>query len=261
MQLNEAMRGRDLGPEGTEFQVSEDWLQGRSAFGGLQAAFGVAAMRRLLPQPLPLRTLQVTFVAPVPPGPVRARAQLLRVGKSASQVEASLWRDDARLALMVGVFGAARESRVAHAPARPHVAGDEAVLFRYREGVTPAFTQHFAARWLVGGLPFSGSGTRHTVVELDLIDAGPCSDAHVLALADFIPPVALSLLSTPTAGSSLTWMLELFETEPARLPLTRWRVDSEMVAAQDGYTSQSNRLWGPDGQLVALSRQSMVVFG
>jgi acyl-CoA thioesterase len=261
MQLNEAMRGLRLGPEATEFQVSDDWLQGRSAFGGLQAAFGVAAMRQVLPQPLPLRTLQVTFVAPLPPGPVRAQAQLLRVGKSASQVEAALWRDAGRVAVMVGVFGAPRPSRVAHSPARPHVAGDEAVLFRYREGVTPAFTQHFAARWLVGGLPFSGSGTRHSVVELDLLDSGPCSDAHVLALADFIPPVALSMLSTPAAGSSLTWMLELFDSDPGRLPLTHWRVDSEMVAARDGYTSQSNRLWGPEGQLVALSRQSMVVFG
>lgn len=261
MQLNDAMRGRSLGPAGLEFQVTDDWLQGRSAFGGLQAAFGVAAMRTLLPSPLPLRTLQVTFVAPVPTGPVRAQAHVLRVGRSASQVEASLWCGDARVAVMTGVFGAPRESRVAFVPARPQVAGDEAVLFRYREGVTPAFTQHFAARWLVGGLPFTGSGTRHTVVELDLLDAGPCSDAHLLALADFIPPVALSMLSEPTAGSSLTWMLELFEPDPRRLPLVRWRVDSEMVAAQDGYTSQSNRLWGPDGQLVALSRQSMVVFG
>lgn len=261
MQLTDAMRGTSAEPAALIFVVTEDWLQGRSAFGGLQAAFGVAAMRLVLAEPLPLRTLQVTFVAPVPPGPVRAQAQLLRVGRSASQVEASLWRDGARVAVMVGVFGAARESRVAHAPARPHVAGDEAVLFRYREGVTPAFTQHFRARWLVGGLPFSGSGTRRSVVELDLLDAGGCSDAHVLALADFIPPVALSLLSTPTAGSSLTWMLELFDTDPGRLALTHWRVDSEMVAAQDGYTSQSNRLWGPEGQLVALSRQSMVVFG
>lgn len=261
MQLNQAMQGGAVGADALDFTVTEDWLQGRSAFGGLQAAFGVAAMRGLVPADLPLRTLQMTFVAPVPPGPVRAQAQVLRVGKSATQVEAALWRDGAKLAVSTAVFGAARTSRVEHLPKRPPVGGDEAVLFRYREGVTPAFTQHFGARWLVGGLPFTGSGTRHTVVELDLLDDGPCSDAHVLALADFIPPVALSLLSVPTAGSSLTWMLELLDPAPARHALAGWRVDSEMVAAQDGYTSQSNRLWGPDGRLVALSRQSMVVFG
>ena len=261
MKLGEAMRPLAAGTDWADFAVTEDWLQGRSAFGGLQAAFGVAAMRRLLPAEVPLRTLQVTFVAPVPVGTVRASAQVLRVGKSATQVEASLRLGEQRVATMTAVFVTARASQVAHRPQRPPVPGDEAVLFRYREGVTPAFTQHFAARWRCGGLPFTGSGTRYTMVELDLLDDGPCCEAHVLALADYIPPVALSLLSAPTAGSSLTWMLELFDSEPARLPLAGWRVDSEMVAAQDGYTSQSNRLWGPDGSLVALSRQSMVVFG
>lgn len=261
MRLSQAMRGTPAGAGAIDFEVAGDWLQGRSAFGGLQAAFGVAAMREHVPAGIPLRTLQVTFIAPVPVGTVRAVAQVLRVGKSATQVEAALLLGGQRAATMVGVFGSSRPSQVSHHPHRPPVPGDESVLFRYREGVTPAFTQHFTARWRCGGLPFSASGTRHTMVDLDIQDAGPCSEAHVLALADFIPPVALSLLATPAPGSSLTWMIELFETDLARLPLAGWRVDSEMVAAQDGYTSQSNRLWGPDGGLVALSRQSMVVFG
>jgi acyl-CoA thioesterase len=261
MKLGEAMRPLAAGTDWAEYAVTQDWLQGRSAFGGLQAAFGVAAMRRLVPADLPLRTLQMTFVAPVPVGTVRAAAQVLRVGKSATQVEASLLLGAQRAATLTAVFGAARSSRVEHLPRRVAVAGDESVLFPYREGLTPAFTRHFAARWRVGGLPFTGSGTRHTVVELDLLDDGPCGDAQVLALADFIPPVALSLLSEPTMGSSLTWMLELLDADLTRHALAGWRVDSEMVAARDGYTSQSNRLWGPDGSLVALSRQSMVVFG
>jgi hypothetical protein len=38
-------------------------------------------------------------------------------------------------------------------------------------------------------------------------------------------------------------------------------VDAELVAARDGYTSQSVMLWAPDGTPVAISRQSMLVFG
>jgi hypothetical protein len=99
------------------------------------------------------------------------------------------------------------------------------------------------------------------VVDVDMNDDGPATESHLLAIADFIPPVALSLLSQPAPGSSLSWMLECFGADLAPLGLQRWRVDSEMVAARDGYTSQSNRIWGPDGTLIALSRQSMVVFG
>ena len=44
--------------------IPDDWAQGRSVFGGLQAAFAVRAMRTLEPA-APLRSLQVTFVAPI----------------------------------------------------------------------------------------------------------------------------------------------------------------------------------------------------
>ncbi len=39
--------------------VTDDWLQGRSAFGGLQGAFMVSAMRTLVPADMPLRTFQM----------------------------------------------------------------------------------------------------------------------------------------------------------------------------------------------------------
>ncbi|HVH33257.1 MAG TPA: hypothetical protein VM847_03985, partial [Tahibacter sp.] len=43
-------------------------------------------------------------------------------------------------------------------------------------------------------------------------------------------------------------------------PAEGWRVDAELVAARDGYTSQSTWIVAPDGRPIALSRQSMVVF-
>lgn len=70
--------------------VTEDWLQGRSAFGGIQAAIGIRAMRARVPSDMPLRTLQVTFLAPVPAGQVTVRTTCLRMGRSAIHVEASL---------------------------------------------------------------------------------------------------------------------------------------------------------------------------
>lgn len=261
MKLSELLRTIRIESGTAECVVDDSWTQGRSVFGGLQAAIVLAAMRDRVPDDLPLRSLQMSFVAPVAAGPVRATAQLLRSGRSATQVEGCLVEGDARLAPAVAVFGSARESVVAHAPQRPDVARGAARRFPYIDGKTPAFTAHFAATWLEGGMPFTGATSRRTVVELDLRDDGPMSEAHLLALADFIPPVALSLLNRAAPGSSMTWMLENFLSRFDDLPLAGWRVDSEMVAAQDGYTSQSNRLWAPDGRLAALSRQSMVVFG
>jgi hypothetical protein len=146
-------------------------------------------------------------------------------------------------------------------PKQAAVESAKPMTFGYMPGITPAFTQHFSARWLRGGFPFSGATLPQNIVELDLKDSGPASEAHVLALADFMPPVALSLLKKPSPGSTLTWMVEFLTDRLTHLPLQGWRVDADLTAGADGYTSQSVMLWGPSSEPVALSRQSMVVFG
>src|SRR3546814_14578680 len=87
-QLLSAMRGAD-----GEWQVDvpADWQQGRTLLGGLQAALAVRAMRGLVPDSTPLRTLQATFITPVPAGPLRIVARVLRSGKSATHLEADLY--------------------------------------------------------------------------------------------------------------------------------------------------------------------------
>jgi acyl-coenzyme A thioesterase PaaI-like protein len=241
-------------------EVPDDWLQGRSVFGGLQVAIAVRAMRTQVPE-LPLRTLQVLFAAPVPGGPVEAQARVLRSGKSTTHVEARIVDGEQTLALVVAVFGAARESVVSLAPQQTVVADTHAIPFRYVPGVTPAFTQHFDSRWLRGSLPFTHTPSREIVVEMTMRDTGNASEGHVIAIADLIPPIALSYLKTPAPGSSMTWMLEFITDRFMQLPLAGWRVDAELVFGGDGYTSQSAMVWGPGGVPVALSRQSMVVFG
>jgi acyl-coenzyme A thioesterase PaaI-like protein len=239
--------------------VPDDWLQGRTLFGGLQAAIALKAMRSLRIE-APLRSLQATFVAPVPGGLVQAGARVLRSGKNATHVEARIVDGEQTLALVVGVFGVARESSVSVVPEQPAVAPGGAVEMAYGPGVMPSFTQHFKARWLRGGLPYSGATEKDNVIELGMRDAGPVSEYHVVAMADFIPPIALSFLTERAPAASLTWMLEMLVDDVSALPLEGWRMDAHVSAARDGYTHQSMELWGPGGIPVALGRQTMVVF-
>jgi acyl-CoA thioesterase len=251
-----------LEPGAASIVVTDDWLQGRSVFGGLQVAVAVLAMRTLVPASVPLRTVQVCFTAPVPGGRMHARACVLRVGKSATQVEAQLMNGEEVLATVLAVFGTARASVIGRMPSMPAVDTHAPVLLPAVDaGPAPSFTQHFRAAWVRGSVPFSGDPLPECVVELDFIDRGPMSESHLLAIADFIPPVALSMLPRPTPGASMTWMLELVRESYEGLPLTGWRIDAEMLAAFSGYTSQSTMVYAPDGGLAAISRQSMVVFG
>lgn len=246
-------------------RIGDDWLQGRSAFGGIQAAVALRAMRERVAErtdkPMPLRALQVTFVAPVPPGLITIYARVLRQGGSVIHVEAELADGENTLCKLVGVFGAARTSALDFGPAQTPVEAPDAPVLHYVEGKMPSFMQHFDARWLRGDLPVSGGTRRDSVIELGLRDEGMADETHVMALADFIPPIALSMFKELTPGSSLTWMIDLLCDRFDDLPLRGWRLDAELIAARHGYTQQSCMLWGPGGVPVALSRQCMVVFG
>lgn len=263
MQFQELMDGLRPADSGWTAEIPEDWLQGRSAFGGLQAALAVRAMKSLVPQGLPLRTLQVTFLAPVPQGAVQITAQVLRQGKNTTHVEARLTDGTQPLCVLIGIFGAARESSVNIVPVQAPVDALRPFEFRFIPGLTPNFTQHYSMRWLRGQPPFTGSREADAVVEVGYAQPQPGATTaeHIVALADVIPPAALSLLKKPAPGSSMTWTLEFLRDDFAALPLTGWRFDVSLPAASSGYTSQSVMIWGPGGEPVALSRQNMVVFG
>jgi acyl-CoA thioesterase len=246
--------------------VPEDWMQGRSVFGGLQSALALhvmrARMRGASVGELPLRVLQTTFVAPMTGAATRIDARVLRVGKSTAHVEARISAGAELVAIVVGVFGAGRPSEVHVSPRQPAVAIEAAPGHRAPTGSLPAFLQHFALRWRRGAPPGAGSTETSSVVDASFRDAGRVTEEHVVALADAVPPHALSMLMRSAAGSSLTWTLEMLRAgDVGGLGLDDWRLDVELLAADAGYTSQSVMVWGPDGRAVALSRQCMVVFG
>jgi len=255
--LSELMDRCTLGAGTARVDVGEDWMQGRSVFGGLQAAVALRAMRTLVAD-VPLRALQMTFIAPVA-GDLRARARILRSGKSATHVEARIGADDQVLATALGIFGGGRASIVRRdlpAPVPMTAKGK----FPFVAGIVPDFMQHFDVDLLEGALPFSATQVERVVYQLALRDSGPMSEAHLLAIADFVPPVALSWMPAVVPGASMTWMLEILDEDFASQPLHGWRIDARMVAAREGYTSQSTTIHAPNGSAIALSRQSMAVF-
>ncbi|MGB3622392.1 MAG: thioesterase family protein [Ketobacter sp.] len=260
MQFTELLNNCQPKDGAVSLTVPPTWMQGRSVFGGLQTVIALSAMRGLVPE-VPLRSLQTTFIQPGDDNTLTAKATILRSGKSAIHVESRLMNGNKIVAIVIGVFGSARDSVVRLAPEKPPVPSDNSKQVPYVEGLTPSFLQHFEGRWVKGGFPFSGAAEPENVIELSMPTEPSSTEFHIIALADYVPPIALSYMKRFAAGSSMTWMLEFLTDKVDGLPMQGWRVDSTMLAAADGYTSQSVTLWGPDDQPVAFSKQSMVVFG
>ncbi|KAF1053765.1 MAG: hypothetical protein GAK43_01255 [Stenotrophomonas maltophilia] len=247
--------------------IPQSWAQGRASFGGLVAAQAFEAMRAVVEPGRPLRSLALTFVGPVQPEvPVRFEAECLREGRAVSHVSCRLVQDGQVVTLAQASFGLPRESIVAvdaspAAELKPVEACQELPFIRK---VMPAFTQHIAMRWSVGGLPFSANTSREMggwmrfrsdVSETEL------GIAHLLALIDAWPPATLSHLRGPAPSSSLTWTVEFVQPLPT-LPTSGWlRYLAEIEQARDGYGHIAARCWSEDGQLLAISRQTATIFG
>lgn len=248
-------------------EVTDTWTQGRTVFGGLQAALAVRAMRGLVPQDIPLRVLQTSFIAPVLAGTLRIEAKVLRSGKSVTHAEARILDQGQTACLVVGVFGHARQSMIEVRPPKPSAPPAEAAaLFPYIEGVTPLFTRQVTMRWVDGVTLYKGATKPSTKIYVGFRDepyAGPgaLGEAQIIGYADIAPSPGISLVREPTNSSSLTWTLELLGDDhgPARDGL--WLLNREIDSGRDGYLNESATLWSPDGRPVALSRQSVVVFG
>jgi acyl-CoA thioesterase len=243
--------------------IGEDWSQGRATFGGMVAALGNEAMRRLVPADRELRGLETTFVGPALSGEVGMDAEILRVGKAVSIARARVWSDGKIAATLTGIYGAARATALSLVPTV--AAGVHPALgLPDRSGAEmggPSFVRHFAYRWAEGARPFAGSSLRTAKIYVRHQDPAPLTESHVVALIDCIPSVVLQLMSTPAPSSSLTWTVQFLRHDYNFAPEAWWRIDAEVDSAGSGYSCESCMLIDPRGMPVALARQMVAVFG
>ncbi len=251
---------RDSDSNRTRFD--ESWTQGRSAYGGLSAALAVVAMRKLLTAPQPLRSLMVSFIAPIAAGEVEVLADIQRQGKNVSQIKADVLADDGAVALQaMAVFGNPRKALQLPA-ARAELPPIAGLSFDAKpQRLLPPFLQYFDGYWQDGAIPFSGRTERK--LALWLRHKSPLvgfPDERIVAMADMPPPVVLSHFTTPVPASSVSWSVE-FVVPPEQVESEWLYLEFVAEAAADGYTQQSGALYDESGRLCVLSRQCMVYFG
>lgn len=251
-------------------EVGDDWLQGRTAFGGLSAALGVQAMRDAAapsnwPPQIGLRALQMNFVGPLGAGAVEVEARLLREGRNLRQAQATLRQRGEIVGVALGVFGAERESALApvgidQPPARS--SPGSLPRFGFRAGSEKQFLRHFDLRWDDGPMPGSGGSGRSTRIHMRLVDRDGLDDElTTVLLADVSPTPVLGQFRQPVPGSSVTWALEL---RPATQPEADdgwWRADNESLVVSGGMVNHVARLWAPGGRLAALGTQLVAIYG
>ena len=246
--------------------IPPEWGQGRASFGGLMAALQYEAMRAKVPSDRPVRSLAITFVGPAEPGvPIAFEVEVLREGNSVSQVLGRAVQNGQVMTLIQGSFGASRESSIAvqAEPAPTLKPVEECPQLPFISGMMPEYLRFMDLRWALGGMPFSNTPSPAIggYVRFREIEAGTLNVAHLLALVDTWPPALLPHLSKPAPGSSLTWTIEFVQPLPQVSSHDWCSYKAVIEHARDGYGHTAAMLWTPSGELMAISRQTVTVFG
>jgi len=240
--------------------VTDDWLQGRTAYGGLAAAICLESARRAIPDLPPLRSAQFSFVGPAS-GPLVIRSDLLRRGKSTAFVGTDLSGDAGLATRATFCFGSARPSALDYeeCPAPEVAPPDECPgFFRHVAGLN--FTQHFDGKLAAGHPPISQAGAPTMTLWLKHRDPDlQPSIVSLLALADAPPPAAAVLFSKFAPISTMTWAVDLF-TDELETENGWWLVRTAAENATAGYSNQAMMIWNAAGKPVLAARQSIAVF-
>ena len=244
-------------------EIPEDWSQGRTTFGGLTAALCLAAVERALTDLPPLRSAQFTFVGPAG-GAVEITPRLLRRGKSSVFASVELSAGGVLATHAIFSFNAARESQYSYrARPAPKVPPPGTTEDFFRSG-KPKYTQHFEAFFAGGHKPVSRAETPEIVVWVRHRDPGAmASIPGLIALGDTLPAAAYTMLTAPVPASSITWSIELIDTNAVlRAPGDTWYLLRDVAEdVRDGYSVQDMALWAQDGTLILLACQTVVIFG
>lgn len=240
--------------------ATEDWLQGRTIYGGLTAAFCLESVSRQIGELPPLRSAQFSFVGPAS-GAVTVRPTVLRTGKSTVFVGVDLFGEAGLATRATLCYGTARPSAVVYGSlAAPAVPEPETCppFFRKIPGLN--FIQHFEGRFAGGNPPFSqGQNPNFSIWLRHQDEAKPASIVALVALTDAPPPAALVMFEKPGPVSTMTWTVDLLTD---RLETTDgwWLLQTRAENIVGGYSSQATTLWNAARQPVLVSRQNVAVF-
>lgn len=239
--------------------IPENWLQGRTAYGGLSAAMALHLVLQESPEGLPpLKAAQLSFVGPVSES-VTFRSELLRRGKSVTQIGVDARVGEAQSMRATFVFGAARSSRIQHLLIqRPAAQGPEAYAPISSSALEPGHFRNFDVRFVGEGLPISGAKEPELLAWVRLNEAdGVRPEVALLALGDCLPPASMACFTEPAPISSMTWSVDL--PRPARH--STWFLQrSRSLVAGEGYSFQLMEIWNEQGELVLLSTQTVAIF-
>jgi len=250
---------KQVGEQKSTISVPENWMQGRTTYGGMSAALCYQAVVNDFPELPPLRSAQINFIGPAG-GDLSISTKVMRQGRSVSYISAEMTGDKGLATHAIFCFGQSRESRLNEdftiPPSVPSVEGSADF---FDSGFGPSFAKNYDCLLAKGGYPISGSEEHEHFIWVRHKDKQANDLAALIGVADMPPPAVLPMFKEFAVISSMTWMMN-FVKDDISTEDGWWLMRSAAEHARDGYTSQDMQVWNTAGELVITARQSVAIF-
>jgi acyl-CoA thioesterase len=236
-----------------------NWLQGRTAFGGMTSALLLAAIQHHYPDLPPLRTMQVNFIGPAA-GPLQVTHKLLRQGKNNVTIEARLDSELGAGTYGYFTFGVNRaiEKTMDYPINLPDICPEDAELI-VPQAPAPTFLTNFERRKVSGPDLLSGSDNPDMLLWTRHTDENARNGLLPLMVLGDAPPAALAGLTQIQALSSMNWNINMLSDDISTQD-GWWLVRSATRFIRDGYSSQLIQIWNRQGRRIMDSMQHLAVF-
>ena len=243
-----------------DFMPPSSWLQGRTTYGGLTAALALQTVLNEYGNALPpLKSAQISFIGPAI-GPLTFKTQLLRQGRSSTFISVDCYSKSEICLRVVFLFSAPRQHQIDHDYyTSPHVNPPETYKRLNVDKDKPASLANFDLRPVTSTLPMSCASYPELLAWVRHVDASNIDPTvALLALADGLPPAAISTIKMMIPFSSMTWMVNL----PTQARNSKWHLMRSISQhAQNGYSYQTMEIWDENSNIVMTGSQTVAVFG
>lgn len=247
-----------------ELNVPSTWAQGRTVFGGLSGALIYQAIQQKITDSRLLRSLTTNFIGPLEADrPFSIHVEVLRQGKNVTQVLGKALQDDKVCVMSQACFAVDRDSKIQVENNDQHQMPEpkKAKFIPQIPKVTPKFLRHVDLAVEEGGMPFTGKKSSTLKGWMRFTDAPEkITDAHLIALIDAWPPTLLQMMRWPAPASTMSWNIEFIHPHSPVQPQDWFAYQAHTRQAANGYGHTEANIWDSQGELVAISRQTVAIF-
>lgn len=253
--LGDIIAGMEQRGSEVRAHITDNWMQGRTTYGGASTALAVAAAQKSFDGSLSaLRSAQVVFHHPMG-ADVSFEPTMIRHGRTGTVVRVDGYSDGVIALFVMLFFGEERESQVDLPPPVRAEMPQRGEVIQTPPGVN--FMRNFDIAPATG-LDL-GERTMQNWARLKDRD-GLKPDVELVAVADIAPPVALFMMPEKKPISTITWQLNILSSAP-QTERGWWLATATADNAQGGLSGQTMTIEDSSGNLVATTSQTIALFG